>query len=270
MELDDLDLGPFVAATRRELERVARQQRLAGIPPAPPLRRRGIRLGLRIAAIAALVAAAIVATATGDLLSAGLRATALQAEHQTAPRGPSFASPRPLASGRPASPAMTVEPTHPAAASPPTAVDPTTTTPRPAAGPEPRDPAATARARSAKLAELERLDAEAQRRWRAGDLAGAEALFLRIVDAGGRTRYAELAFGELFTLAHQTGDTRRAPQRWRRYLARFPRGRFADDVRAWQCRSVTGRDAAACWRRYLADWPRGTYRVEAARALGSQ
>jgi hypothetical protein len=274
---DGLDLGPFVAATRRELDRAARRQRSAEIPPAPARPRRAPRVGLLVAAAVVLVGAAVVAATRGDFLTSGVRASASEAEHHAEPRGPTLVSPRALVPSRPARelapPASTPASTP---ASEPTVGAPaaTITGSEPAAAeavvPDELAPAPTTRSRPTTSAELQQLDAEAQRRWHAGDLAGAEALFLEIVDKGGRTSYAELAFGDLFTLASQAGDARREQQRWKRYLARFPRGRFADDVRAWQCRRATAGDAVACWDRYLEDWPNGTYRAEARRATGSE
>lgn len=281
---DGLDLGPFVAATRRELDRIARRQRLAGIPPAPPVPRRKLRPGVLVAAAAVLIATAVLAATGSDVLSSTMRSTASEAEHHAEPRGPALASPRSSVPQRPAlevreatvpteEPAPSLEPMGAGAAAAvgqAELVDESAPVP---AVPTPTGTSTSPRApsRSSLLAELQRLDAEAQRRWQAGDLAGAEASFLEIVEKGGRTRYAELAFGDLFTLASQAGDPEREQQRWRRYLARFPHGRLADDVRAWQCRRAGGDGgdgAITCWRRYLDDWPRGTHRAEAGRVVG--
>jgi hypothetical protein len=278
---DGLDLGPFVAATRSELDRAARRRHDAGIPPAPSPPRRGAFVSLLIAAAVVLVGAAVVAATRGDLLSSAVRGPAWEAEHQLGPHAPALVSPHPTAPDRavheagpasyqPSAPQTPVPPTTAAATSD---LAPSAEQTRPEPGGSdasaPSSERTAVRPRHSALAELERLDAEAQRRWRAGDLAGAEALFLEIVDQGGRSSYAELAFGDLFTLADQIGDARREQQRWRRYLARFPHGRFADDVRAWQCRRATGPDAIECWHRYLEDWPEGTYRAEADRATSS-
>lgn len=264
---DGLDLGPFVAATRRELDRAARQHRSARVPPVPSRPRRRAGVSLLVAAGVVLAAAAVVAALRGDLLVSDAGAPAFEAEHQLEPHGPDLVAPhhtadRPVLETAPsvAKPAATAP-----AASGVAAESGVASKAVEAVSAGPHGGAAT-RPRRASSDELRRLDAEAQRKWRAGDLAGAEALFLELVEKGGRTSFAELAFGDLFTLAHQRGDTRGEQQRWRRYLARFPHGRFADDVRAWQCRRATGSAAAECWRRYLADWPRGTYRAEALRA----
>lgn len=111
---------------------------------------------------------------------------------------------------------------------------------------------------------LRALAEDARQAWGAGDLARAESLLRRIVDAGGRTRHAELAFGDLFNLAHARGATGRAPRLWKAYLRRFPRGRYADDARAGLCRSAPEERQPACWHDYLEDFPRGSYRREAA------
>ncbi len=117
----------------------------------------------------------------------------------------------------------------------------------------------------ARLARLDRLAREA---WRAGDLARAERLFRVLVAEGGRTRWAELALGDLFVLADQRGASRsRRRGYFRRYLARFPRGRFAAEARAGLCRLETGEAAARCWRDYLAHHPAGAHAAEAKRAL---
>jgi hypothetical protein len=114
---------------------------------------------------------------------------------------------------------------------------------------------------------LSRLDADAQALWRAGDRAGAELKLREIVRIGGRSRRAELAFGDLFTLSYQLRGASSRAALWRRYLSRFPRGDYADDARAGLCRLATGDEALECWRRYVADWPHGAHRQEARAAL---
>ena len=127
-----------------------------------------------------------------------------------------------------------------------------------------------ARASSQSVAErLAALDAEAHAAWKAGDLARARANFETIVAIGGRHRLADLAYGDLFTLARTAGDERREAQLWKAYLRRFPRGRFADDARAGLCRRASSTEQARCWARYLRDMPGGTYRGQAEQALSS-
>ena len=115
-----------------------------------------------------------------------------------------------------------------------------------------------------KAESLAELDARAQAMWRDGDEAGAAELFEQITRRGGKTTYAELAFGDLFSIAHRKYGRRKQTQLWRRYLARFPKGRYADDARASLCRVE---DSAECWQAYLRDWPGGVHRTEAKREL---
>jgi len=116
---------------------------------------------------------------------------------------------------------------------------------------------------------LARLDAEAQALWRVGDRHGAEQRLEQIARDGARSHRAELAFGDLFTLAHQLHGAKRMHELWRRYLRRFPRGHYADDASAGLCRAQADESALACWRRYLADWPGGAHRAEARVVLDS-
>ncbi|MCA9697230.1 MAG: hypothetical protein KC431_06880, partial [Myxococcales bacterium] len=80
--------------------------------------------------------------------------------------------------------------------------------------------------------QISTLDAEAQELWAQGDLIGAEARFRKIIELAGKSRHADLAYGDLFTLARQRGDDQAQQDLWREYVARFPKGRFADDARA--------------------------------------
>ena len=114
---------------------------------------------------------------------------------------------------------------------------------------------------------LQRMDAEAQERLRAGDMAGAEKAFRAIVRKGGRSSLAQLAYGDLFTLAHRRGDKAGQGTLWREYLGKFPKGRFADDARAGLCRQSTKSKQSGCWERYLDDFPTGAYHRQAERAL---
>lgn len=115
--------------------------------------------------------------------------------------------------------------------------------------------------------ELRALSDEAHALWRKGDRKGAEQRFVKITKLGGRGVLAELAWGDLFALARQMGDGGKPSARWRAYLDKFPRGRYADDARAGLCRRAP--DAAQCWAKYLRDLPRGSYRAEAEAAVGS-
>jgi hypothetical protein len=113
---------------------------------------------------------------------------------------------------------------------------------------------------------LRRLDAEAQAHWREGDLEGAIDRFEEIVRIGGRSHFVQLAYGDLFTIAHTRGPKTELAL-WKRYLARFPEGPHADDARAGQCRLNAG-EATGCWADYLRDFPQGAHRARAAKAIG--
>ncbi|MCH9686555.1 MAG: hypothetical protein K0V04_34295, partial [Deltaproteobacteria bacterium] len=130
-------------------------------------------------------------------------------------------------------------------------------------------PAATNKpaARSSDSRALRRLDQRAQRSLAAGDLSGAQKAYRALVRHGGRSTLAELAYGDLFTLAHRKGDTAGQRKLWQQYLRKFPRGRFADDARAGLCRRATSAKRVACWEHYLDDFPTGAYHRQAARAL---
>lgn len=115
---------------------------------------------------------------------------------------------------------------------------------------------------------LDELDAEAHAAWRRGDLAAAESAFRAIVTRAGRGKLADLAYGDLFTLARQKKAPAREVALWREYLRTFPRGRFADDARAGLCRrAAEGDERRACWDAYLQAMPEGAHRGQARREL---
>ncbi|MCA9663210.1 MAG: hypothetical protein KC486_33060, partial [Myxococcales bacterium] len=113
---------------------------------------------------------------------------------------------------------------------------------------------------------LDELEAEAEALWRAGERAAAERTLRAIIRRAGDSRRADLAYGDLFTITRQLYGREREAAVWREYLARFPRGDYADDARAGLCRRETDADAVRCWGRYLADFPTGLHRAEATRA----
>lgn len=133
--------------------------------------------------------------------------------------------------------------------------------------PEPVAEPTPAARRDRKREALRRLDEQAQSRLAAGDVAGAERAYRAIVRSGGHGALAELAYGDLFTLAHGRGDAKAQRELWQEYLRRFPRGRFADDARAGLCRRAAAAERTHCWERYLDDFPTGAYHRQAARAL---
>lgn len=136
--------------------------------------------------------------------------------------------------------------------------------------PPPRPPtaptAATGPSQVARGPDLATLDAQAYAALQAGRLDEATALFGQIAKRGGRSEYAELAYGELFALARRHGGGDELEKLWRSYLKRFAKGRYADAARAGLCRRAPTDDEAACWADYLHDHPRGFARKEALRA----
>ncbi|MBL8945565.1 MAG: hypothetical protein JNK45_20545 [Myxococcales bacterium] len=122
--------------------------------------------------------------------------------------------------------------------------------------------------RAPSLAErLAVLDGEAHAAWKANDLTTAEAKFEALIELAGTSRLADLAYGDLFTLARRRGDAGREVALWKTYLRVFPEGRFADDARAGLCRRDAS-DRPACWRAYLEAFPEGSYRAQAEREAG--
>lgn len=136
---------------------------------------------------------------------------------------------------------------------------------------EPQKPARRTRKapKESRQDRLARLDTEARAAWKAKDLRTARTKFEKIVAIGGKHRLADLAFGDLFTLARQSGNAKREARLWKDYLRRFPSGRFADDAQAGLCRRSSGNSKSKCWERYLRDMPRGAYRAQAQRELKS-
>lgn len=116
---------------------------------------------------------------------------------------------------------------------------------------------------------LEALDAEARAAWRSGELDRARRLFERLVSRGRSSERADVAYGDLFTLARRQGDDAALHRYWKRYVRRFPKGRYIDDAQAGLCRAAIGGARTRCWERYLKTRPRGTYLEDAQTALRS-
>jgi hypothetical protein len=112
---------------------------------------------------------------------------------------------------------------------------------------------------------LELLDAEAYALLRAGQYEQASRRFRVIVEIGGSSEFAELAFGELFALARRDAGGDGLDNLWPAYLKRFPSGRYADAARAGLCRRTPEQSQRACWTDYLLEHPRGAARSEALR-----
>ncbi len=118
-----------------------------------------------------------------------------------------------------------------------------------------------------KAERLRALDAEAQAAWKRGELGVAQTKFEALVRAAGGRDVADIAYGDLFEVARQRKDAAAELQYWKRYVRRFPKGRYIDDARAGICRRTAGDRALECWRAYLRDRPNGTYRTHAQRVL---
>lgn len=249
-------LDGLVADARAAVERMAEGARMRAIPPMPRVRpRRTVRVVA--AGVFGLMAAAAAVTFTILQVSEPARVgqstpldQAFRIADDAATQGDAVSPAPERAIPRSVAPAAVVPvPEAPAVeAAPPTIATPDPVAERPTVRPVDPD-------------RLRTLSDEARRLWRAGDRGGAEAKFLEVVRAGGRTPLAELAWGDLFALARQMGDEGRLAKRWRGYVAKFPRGRYADDARAGLCRS--SKTPGACWAAYLRDFPQGSYRTEA-------
>ncbi|HWB76641.1 MAG TPA: hypothetical protein VG755_16865 [Nannocystaceae bacterium] len=249
----DRVLDGLVGDARESIDRMVAQRRMRPIPELAIARPIPRRRGAIIAGVALLAAAVVlvlgglrwVERGTQDDVDAS-REQAFSSQVEGGPDGVAHEVEPPV---RPRAP--TIAPPTPVPAPAPVIATPNAEPPRNAVRPS--------------VDQLRALAEDAHRRWRAGDRAGAEAKFERIVKLGGRSSAAELAYGDLFALARQLHDTAKQRARWRAYVKRFPKGRFADDARAGLCRA--GGDAS-CWRDYLRDFPRGSYRSEAASAVG--
>lgn len=124
-----------------------------------------------------------------------------------------------------------------------------------------------AKAERAPEPTLAELDAQARAAWKAGRLDEAQTLMHTIVRRAGKARLAEMAYGDLLSIARQRGDRRAESKLWRAYLGKFPRGHYADDARAGLCRRTeAGAEQRACWKAYLGDFPDGAHASRARRA----
>lgn len=274
------DLAPFVQAARAQAELEFAEQERHG-PPGLPSTTRGASPWWIVGGVVALAAALLVWFGVPEVRNA-LRADAefegsqaldlvgaerqqrSAAERAVEPQPP--VRPIPRRALRPA-PLETIS-------EEPRAEIPEEVAPIEAADPDPKpQPKPSTHARKSRAERrdeaLRTLDDEAQRLLEAGDLVQADQALRTIVRRGGKSGLAQLAYGDLFTLAHRTGDRGEQRALWQQYLEAFPRGRFADDARAGLCRHAPANEQGGCWRRYLADFPTGAYHRQAMRAHAS-
>jgi hypothetical protein len=269
---EQAEFAALLAAARAEIDADLAAVRAAGPPPVPvpAARSAANRPWVWLAAAAAIVALGL---GLRPLLTRGEAngGTANQApwqeqaspsQHEVAP-APAPTKAHPVARPEPLEPAqLPVAAPAPAPAAVPQDM-------LPSAGPKEHVPIKPpAKSRGESLVErLRRLDGEAEAKWEAGDLAGAEALYRQIVAQAPGGRAADLAYGDLFSLVRQRHAGDEEVALWREYLQAFPRGRYADDARAGLCRRADEGERVACWRAYAADFPHGVHRHQAARAL---
>lgn len=280
-EDEELDDGPddvlatLIDAAREEAEVDARQH----LRPTAPLRRPGRRVaavaGISLAAAAAAVLAFGVANWSG-LAARGdsdetkeAAASQLERDRRLRQATPGQVNvepepaPRPVTRKRAPVPEAEPEleaPQVPEQIAPLETVEPTAA--KAEADVAPHRP--TRRTVAARLAEL---DGRAQAQLAEGDTAGANRTLRKLISTGGRRSVVQLAYGDLFTLAHRGGKPAQQRTLWREYLAKFPKGRFADDARSGLCRHADETTRQACWTDYLHDFPKGSYRSQAARVV---
>jgi hypothetical protein len=257
--VESADLEVFEADARALLEAALSPRDLAAVvPPRPRMPRRRRRWTWAAAAAVLLVAGGAIAGIAS--LRQAPSEPAVQAEHvRAASPGPQSTEEHSATRGTTQAIAVDHVPAEaPETAAPSSAAEPaeeTSPPPKPSVEPDPR----------ALVDRLAELDALAQSQWKAGNPGAAEKTFKKIVKLGGRSQYAEQAYGELFALAHQLHAGEHQAKLWRAYLRRFPHGRYADTARAGLCRESEGKAKRQCWTRYLQKHPKGAARAEALR-----
>lgn len=262
----DAGLVAFLDDVRAEGSAAAEARKLAAIPapPAPIVSRRPRRAAWAGAAVAAVLVLGIGVAAAMSALRGSSSEPATQAQHAVAPmHAPIRVEPAPVAPA----PVEVVEPAPelPEEVGPAPELAPADEVED--TGP-PRDRSRSAVSGASTEDRLRELDAQAQRRWKAGELDEASRLFREIIRIGRRGRYVELAYGDLFALARQESAGERIAL-WEEYLREFPSGRHADDARGGLCRLSAAGERAQCWEQYLERTPGGSYRHEAMRAVES-
>ncbi|MEM7157965.1 MAG: hypothetical protein AAF799_34305 [Myxococcota bacterium] len=124
--------------------------------------------------------------------------------------------------------------------------------------PEPQEPA---------LDPWAQRNAQAVAAREAGRTAEARRIFDEVARQG-PARYAQLAYGELSLIVGEVEGVAAQRELWRRYLERFPAGRYADDWSAALCRTAGSSQAQACWQRHLQEYPRSAHAQQARTAAG--
>ncbi|MDC0670053.1 hypothetical protein [Nannocystis radixulma] len=273
---EQAEFAALLAAARAEIDADCAAVRAAGPPPVsvPEVRHAAGRPWMWLAAVAAVAALVFGVrplltrgpTAPGTGIQAPWQDQASRSQHEVEPATPPVRveRPRPVVAVEPAPPPLEAIAPAPEVAP---AEDVVKDMPR-STGLKGQAEKAISKPRGESLVErLRRLDGEAEAKWEAGDLAGAEALYREIAGLAPGSRAADLAYGDLFSLARQRHGGDEEVALWREYLEVFPRGRYADDARAGLCRRTDEGLRPACWRDYLADFPNGVHRSQAARAL---
>jgi outer membrane biosynthesis protein TonB len=240
-------LAPFTAATRALL---AAQTRAPPRPAPPPLRprRRLTAITVALTALAAILLIWQGPRMARLLAPQTIGAMAVDDNHADPPQ-PLHDAPPPRRTTPPPQPAPEPEP----APAPPT--------PEPAPNPAPTHATRPHRPPAPPLED------EAQALWQRGELAAAEQKLREVVRRAGKSARAELAYGDLFALAGQMRGPAGQTALAREYLAAFPSGRFADDMRAGLCQRAPVDDRPPCWRDYLTHHPGGAHRRSAEAAL---
>ncbi len=278
-------LAEFLVGARRHLDEAVARRSLLDIPPAPvPAKRRWLWWGVGAAAAALLVAG------TAQWITRGGSSSAVAVPEQAAyvATGASLGRLAPVAPDTTGWTDSGAEPDGQEDSE----EDPDARAPADDAGdadaaedagdeadPSEADttsddaeakPAKKARPRKSKAADaasLSELDARAQQAWARGDLERAAELFELIIKRSPRSRSAELAYADLFSIAEQGKDQRGLQRLWKSYLERFPMGRYSDDTRARLCRRASGDAAVECWSDYLRRHPQGAHAREARAAV---
>jgi hypothetical protein len=278
---DDPELVRLVEDVRAATEHdvALRMHGVGATPPVVGAEPRRSRTWIAVAALAAAVVLAFGAIEGVRALQLGADRSVDEAVHQDGGRDPTvheaIVDDSPLATTRGQMRSGDASSTTtPALPQPPEVIDATPREPAPietkAAARSRRKPAEVPLPKPVEPTLAERqaaLDRDAHAAWKAGDLATAERKFEELIALSGKSRLADLAWGDLFTLARRRGDAAAETAAWKRYLAAWPRGRFADDARAGLCRRDAD-DRGACWREYLDDFPSGAYRAQAEREAG--